>query len=124
MLGPVDVEGEVVTLLTGAADSVGTEVPNPRTDTIIRVTRAGGSARNAMQADVRLLIECWAADSVAAFNLAATAYARLRDRYGPADVWGGRAGLADPVNFPDPDTESPRYQFVATILTDLQEVSA
>lgn len=124
MLGPVDVEGEVTTLLASDADSVGTAVPNPRTTTIIRVTRSGGNARNAVQTDVRLLIECWAADEVAAFNLAATAYGRIRDHYGPADVWGGRASLTDPVNFPDPDSASPRYQFVATILTDLQEVSA
>lgn len=124
MLGPVDTEGEIVTLLDDLADDVATSVPNPRPATLIRVTRAGGNARNMLQSDPRHLIECWAADEVAAFNLAASAYARLLDHYGPAGVWGGRASLTEPVNFPDPDTESPRYQFVATILTDLQEVTA
>lgn len=117
---PVDIEGELVTVLDGLVDDIGTSVPNPRPASLIRVTRAGGNSRNPVQSDVRMLVECWAPDEVAAFDLASAAYSRILDHYGPAGVWGGRANLSEPVNFPDPETTSPRYQFVASILTDLE----
>lgn len=124
MLAPVDIEGEVVALLDDEMSvHVGTRLPNPvPEDGAVRVTRAGGNARNLMQSDPRLLVECFAADSVAAFSLARTAYAHLWATYGTTDTWGGRANLSEPVNFPDPSTKGARYQFVAQILTNLTEV--
>jgi hypothetical protein len=121
MLLPVDIEAEVITILHSLAGSVATKVPNPRpsTKTYIRVTRAGGTGLNAVQSAPTVLIECWAPTDIAAFSLAASAYGRLLDTYGTA-VWGGRASLTEPVNFPDPDTSSPRYQFIATITSSLE----
>lgn len=118
---PIDVEAEVVALLNAAlAEPVATRVPTPRpTGGYVRVTRAGGNATNVLQSAPRLLVECWDATSASAFALARTAYGLLVQAYGTAGAWGGRASLTEPVNFPDPDTDSPRYQFVATILTDL-----
>ena len=122
MLVPVDIEGEVVTLLDAALTAnVSTRVPNPRpAGEYIRVTRVGGNPRGLIQSDPRLLIECWGADSVAAFDLARMAYGHLWAHYGSTGTWGGRASLTDPVNFPDPDTDSPRYQFLATVTTNLE----
>jgi hypothetical protein len=124
MLAPVDIEAEVVTLLDAALPvDVSTRLPNPVPGAgAVRVTRAGGNARNLMQSDPRLLVECFAADSVTAFNLARLAYAHLWATYGTTDTWGGRASLTEPVNFPDPSTKGARYQFVAQILTNLTEV--
>lgn len=123
MLAPVDIESEVYVLLDGVLDAdVATKVPNPRPDKFVRVTRAGGQGRNLVQSDPRLLIECWAPDSVSALNLARMAYAHLWAHYGSSSVWGGRASLTEPVNFPDSETKSPRYQFIATITTNLAEV--
>lgn len=125
MLAPVDVEAEVVTLLnTALTPPVSTQIPNPRPASHVRVTRTGGQGRNLVQSDPRVLVECWAPDSTAAFELARLAYAHLWATYGDAAVWGGRASLTEPANFPDPSTDSARYQFLATITTDLTEVTA
>lgn len=125
MLAPVDIEGEVCTLLTDATGATfATRVPNPRpvTEKYGRVTRAGGNSRNLAQSDPRVLVECWAPDEVAAFHLARLAYGHLWATYGGHGAWGGRVSLTEPVNFPDPDTASARYQFFATITVDLQEM--
>lgn len=129
MLGPVDVEVGVVTLLdTGMASaSVATRVPNPRpTGRYLRVTRVGGQGRNLIQSDVRVLIECWDDDETAAFNAARLAYALLwaaQDSFISPGVYVTRIQLAEPVNFPDPDTRSPRFQFIANLTTSLTEVT-
>lgn len=123
-LAPVDIEGAVVSVLgAGAA----TRVPNPRPDgPLIRVTRAGGVTVNLIQSAPRVLVECWDDDEVAAFDLARLAYARLwaaADSFLTPDVYVTRIELTEPVNFPDPDTNKPRYQFVAALTTSLTEVS-
>lgn len=130
LLGPVDVEAAVVSLLDGAMSAnVATAVPNPRPASggYLRVTRAGGGQRNLIQSDPRVLIECWHDDEVAAFDLARHAWALLwaaQDSFMTADVYVTRVESTEPVNFPDPDTDSPRYQFLTTLTTSLTEVSA
>lgn len=127
LYAPPDVEGAAVTMLNAAlTPPVSTRVPNPRPATFVRITRAGGQGRNLAQSDARLLVECWADDSVAAFDLARLAYAHLwaaRDSYMGA-VWVTRVDLTDPVNFPDPALPAAsRYQFLATLTTSLTEVT-
>lgn len=126
MLIPVDVEADVIATLTAAADSVATKVPNPRpsSGSYIRVRRTGGGALGPVQSAPTLLVECWAPDDVAAFALAANAYGRLQAAYGGASVWGGRIALTDPVNYADPDTPCPRYQFIATLTVPLEELTS
>lgn len=120
MFAPFDLEAELVTLLDDLAESVATRVPKNRPSTCIRVTRAGGQARNAVQADSRALVECWAPEGEA-FALAASAWARILQHYGAADTWGGTASLTDPVNLPDTSAvpENARYQFLVTVTTNL-----
>lgn len=120
--GPVDIEGEVVGVLNAVlTPPVATKVPNPRPASgCVRVTSTGGARRNVVQSAPRVLVECWGPDSVTAFGIARDASVALLDSYGDAEVWGGRASLTEPVNLPDPETTSPRYQFVATILTNLE----
>ena len=130
LLGPADVKTAAITFLDASmpSASVAGRVPNPRpTGRYLRVTRAGGQPRNLIQSDPRLLIECWDDDETAAFNGAQLAYALLwaaTDSYLSGDVYVTQIVLTEPVNFPDPDTKQPRYQFLATLTTSLTEVSA
>lgn len=112
---PVDVEGLARTVLASLGVPVSTRVPSPRPVSLVRVTRAGGSRRNLVQSDPLLLVECWAPDSVAAFDLARDAWS-LIDQF---PDWS--ASLSEPVNFPDPDSGSPRYQFTASLILNLEE---
>lgn len=120
-LAPVDVEAALVSAL---ASPVSTRVPNPRPASFTRVTRTGGDQRNLVQSDVQVLVECWGPDEASAFGRARSAWAVLwasRGSFLAPGVWVSRAELTEPVNFPDPDTASPRYQFVARLTTGLSE---
>ena len=125
-LAPVDVEAVAVEAL-GAVLSVpvATRVPNPRPAAgNVRVTRTGGSSGNVVQDDATVLVECWGPDGVAAFELARSAWAYLSALEGSTvgGVWVYEVRPQGPVNFPDPDTDSPRYQFVASIRCRMSEV--
>lgn len=126
MLAPPDVEAAVVSLLAeNMTADVGTRVHSGADGEYVRVTRAGGGSRNLIQTDPRLLVECWADDSVAAFDLARMAYALLwsaADSFMAPGVWVSRVQLDDPVNFPD-STGRARYQFLATLTASLTEVT-
>lgn len=128
LYAPGDVEEAVVTLLNaGMMPPVSTKVPNPRSDEHVRVTSLGGTVRNFVQMDSRVLVECWSTDETDAVNLARLAWALLfaaSDSYLDASVYATRIQSTGPVNFPDPDTDMPRYQFISTITTSLTEVSA
>jgi hypothetical protein len=128
LLAPVDIEAAVITLLGAAMTSVdfATGIPNPRPTRYGRITRSGGQARNLIQSDVRVLLEFFGPDETTAFQDAQMGYALLwaaQDSYLDANVYATQILLTEPVNFPDPDTKSSRYQFVATITTSLTEVS-
>lgn len=128
LLAPVDIEAAVITLLGATMTSVdfATGIPNPRPTRYARITRAGGQGRNLIQSDVRVLLEFFGPDETTAFQDAQMGYALLwaaQDSYLDANVYATQIQLTEPVNFPDPDTKSSRYQFVATITTSLTEVS-
>ena len=117
-LRPGDVEAAFVTILSAIDRAhVGTKTPNPRPDYSIRVTRAGGNRRNLVQERPLMVLECWGPDSVAAFELAADAWAAINDADGTVVAGVAidlpRDSLASPINMPDPDTTNPRYQFTA-----------
>ncbi len=130
MIAPPDIEVGVIAVLTAGmpSASVADSVPNPRpSGTYVRVTATGGQSRNLIQADPRVLVECWAEDKQAAFDAAQLAWARLwaaQDSFLTPQVYATRIESTTPVNFPDPDTDSPRYQFISTITASLTEVSA
>lgn len=119
-LAPADVEALAHAILPPPA---GTRLPNPRPAEFTRVTRAGGSTVNLVLSAPRLLVECWAPTSTAAFDRAREAWAAFHAIEGTtvAGVWVARVELTEPVNFEDPSTTSPRYQFVAQLTTALQE---
>jgi len=125
-LAPQDVEGAFITVLRAATGvHVSTRVPSTRPDRHIKVTRAGGTRWNLITERPLLIVECWAPDSVAAFNLASQAWAALNAADG--SVVNGIAlalddnSLSAPINQPDPDTTNPRYQFTAQPYARLHE---
>lgn len=127
LLVPPDIEVDVVQLLTEKmpdVDDIATTVANPRpAGAYIRVTRTGGQGRDLIQADPTVLVECWAPTRSAAHDVACRAYGHLSAHYGGTGRWGGRASLTQPVNFPDPDTTAPRFQFIATLTVPFDRIT-
>jgi hypothetical protein len=106
-----DVEADTVAYLDSVLSAkVSTKVPNPRVAEMVRVTVVGGAGViNRRVANARLSVEAWAANSVAASELAREAAAYLRD-------WSEyEARTSTPFSFPDPATDLPRYVFTAEL---------
>lgn len=117
-LAPVDIEAAFVTYLNAQlTPPVSTRVPNPRPASHVRVQVVGGEVTNVAMDAPRLLVECWAPTSTAAALLARQAWARIAETPGTtvAGVFVSRVRSSRPVNFPDPDTTSPRYQFTVDL---------
>lgn len=112
---PTDIEAHVRSTLLALGDPVVTKVPNPRPSRFIRVSAAGGGRANLVQSRPFVIVECWAADTVAASDLASDAWGRIETAYGP-DV-----PMTMPTDFPDPESGQARYQFTAQPVIDLEE---
>lgn len=101
-------------------------VPNPRPASFIRVSRVGGSERNMIQEQPLLLIECWGADQTEAWLTARQCWEALQGR--DELVFNGielqERRLSSPVNYPDPSTASPRYQFTLQTTINLKGPSS
>lgn len=101
---------------------VGTRVPAKRPATFVRLFRAGGTRANLVQAQARVVVECWGADEGAAWTLTEQAYAALDAlEFDPAGLPFAQVELTEPVNYPDTSSGTPRWQFIATFTTNLQE---
>lgn len=117
-LAPPDVEKAFVAYLNAAlTPSVSTRVPNPRPASFVRVQVIGGDTIGPALDAPRLLVECWGSDQGAAWTLARQAWALVSAARAAwvGDVWVSGLTVSRPVNFPDPDTSSPRYQFTADL---------
>ena len=114
---------ELVKALTAAAGPladlgvpVATQVPGTRPARFIRVVTTGGSEiADYALAQPTALIECWAAKTTDAYELAANAWIALRAtegvEIGPG-LWVQEARVTLPVDFPDTHSGSPRWQFI------------
>ncbi len=125
-LAPQDVEGAYITHLRPLlAVPVSTRIPNPRPARHVRVTRAGGNRADLVQERPLLIFECWASDSVTAFNLASDTWGHVAATEGSmvAGVPVTRVDLSSPINQPDPDTEATRYTFTAQPRARLKEMT-
>ena len=120
---PPQIEQALVAYLTPIVGvPVSTRVPATRPPAFVRVTRAGGSRRNIVQSDPRVLVECWGSTDGAAWTLTETAYHALdvlNDNGELPRVSLNRVTLTEPVNYPDEASGSPRYQFIATFIANL-----
>lgn len=127
-LEPSPVEGRLVTYLGPqvAPAVVATRIPNPRPALLVRVGRVGGEQLNLIQERPVVLFECWAADDLASWQLAKKVWGLVQGRT-ILEIAGlelsGRS-LSTPVNYPDPVSNLPRYQFTGTFTVDLQETAS
>lgn len=116
-----DAEGVLVNFLNGVLDvPVSTRVPSPRPASFVRVVRVGGSRRDLVTDGPLLVFEAWAATETAAADLARLARAYVGSLPGQSvnGVWVYRVVEAGGTqSFPDPATDSPRYQFTVQIYT-------
>lgn len=106
-----DVEADARTYLDAQLSArVSTKVPNPRVADMVVLQVVGGSGvADHVVASSLLSVQCWAADSVAASQLAREAAAHLR-------AWALYvARTSTPASFPDPATSLPRYVFTAEL---------
>lgn len=117
-LAPPDVEKAFVAYLNGLlTPKVSTRVPATRPASFVRVQVVGGDSPNVALDAPRLLFECWGPDQGAAWALARETWARVSETRASfvGEVWVSSLTMSRPVNFPDPDTASPRYQFTADL---------
>lgn len=124
-----NVESVVIKLLDADTEitvDVSSRIPNPRPASFIRVTRTGGTEANMVQERAVLLVECWGGTQQQAWDLVAAAYRVLQGR-DPLEFNGielGSRSCSSPVNYPDPSTTSPRYQFQLETTVNLKGASS
>lgn len=115
-----DVEGAAVTFLRtglntlGKTATVATKVPNTMPASMVRVSLTGGTRENVVTDRPQLTVECWAADTVTASDLARSCHGLMHSAAGftVGTIWVRRVeDVGGVAFFPDPDTAKPRYQF-------------
>jgi hypothetical protein len=125
-----DAEAVVVAYLRAALSArgdtvrVSTKIPATRPPRLVRVTRVGGARRNVSQDDATVVVECWAADTDGASELARTCRALLGAMEVPAAFVPQDGEVSGPQFFPDPLTSDPRYQFTVIVRLRAQLLEA
>ncbi|MBF6133510.1 hypothetical protein IU501_10915 [Nocardia otitidiscaviarum] len=119
LVAPPDVEAWLVTALRtayaarGETATVATKVPADRPARMTRVSLVDTVPIEVAHFAVPVLVECWAATTAAASELARTTYALVRAMEGTdtAGMWVAAVGTVGGVAYlPDLDA-GPRYQF-------------
>ena len=113
-----DVEAAAVSYLRAGlgvlADKVATKVPPTMPNNMVRVSLTGGSRTALVQDTAQLTVECWSSNAPTASLLARTAHAFMLAAAGvnAAGLFVRKVETVGGVqDFPDPDTNKPRYQF-------------
>lgn len=86
-------------------------VPGTRPASFVRVFRNGGGAANRVLDRPVVTVEAWAADSVAAAELADKCRHALLNDYEGMPLVRGVEEITGPYFIPDPESEVPRYRF-------------
>lgn len=120
------IERILVAYLTPLMDGawVGTRVPNPRPERLVRVDAAGGPRQNIRQDRSMVTVQAWA--QYDADLLMAEVRDLLHDMPGRQVTVPTTAGfesvqiyscteVGGPTNLPDPETQTPRYQMTVEI---------
>jgi hypothetical protein len=106
-------------LLTVLTDvHVSTDVPSTRPSQFVTVERAGGVRRNLISDSAVLIIQAWADNKPDAYDLVKLVRAHVHAMPGAFvdGVWVYRVDeIAGPGYVPDPDTNTPRYQFTVQL---------
>lgn len=116
---PGDVEAAVLAIVAGPA---ATRIPQTVPSAFTRISVAGGSRINLIQARPTVLVECYALTEIAAQARAAAAWKALDGAQHATNggVWFGGIDLSWPVAYADPSTPTHyRYQFTASVVAAL-----
>lgn len=129
ILVPRDVEADLVAALERFGITAGTQVPAVRSAGMIRVSRTGGELTgNGYRDRASVLVECWGADSVEAFDNARRVWAAF-------SVFKYRQWLTPGVGAHDVEISPPRsldddyapelyrQQFTADLTISLEETA-
>lgn len=96
------------------ADRVATAVPATMPNNMVKVSLTGGSRSGLVSDAAHLTVECWSANDPTASLIARTAHAYMLAAAG-VEAGGLFVRKVETVggvqDFPDPDTNKPRYQF-------------
>lgn len=85
---------------------VGTQIPNPRPDTFVRVIRAGGTQETLVSEQAWIIVEAFAPMESDASYLLSVCRGIL---HAQDDAVFGVFEISGPVNLPDPTTSQVRY---------------
>lgn len=115
-----DAEAVAITYLKAAIPNlaISTKVPTERPDKFVKVTRVGGTKARLNADSAMLVFQCWDKTTVLAHDLCALVRAHVHAMAGSDDTaeWVYRVvEVGGPAYFPDPQTDSPRYQFTVAI---------
>lgn len=110
----------------GAQVVVASLVPRPRPPLFVRVQPTGGSLRDAAHERQMMAVQCWnEAGEVPASDLARMVCALLRAW--PLSIERGRevtsVSASSPYFFPDPNTDTPRYQITCEVVCRAERTS-
>lgn len=113
-----DVEAAVLTWLRSgygaSVDKVATKVPSTMPARMVRVSLTGGSRRDVATDVAQVTVECWGPDEPVTSLMARTGQGLMFSAAGmtAGTVFVRKVETVGGVqNFPDPDTNKPRYQF-------------
>ncbi|RTE50391.1 hypothetical protein [Actinobaculum sp. 352] len=120
--GPADVVAGLVGFLRGHGINAATRVPLERAPGMVRVSRQGGGPVNELQDQAVMLVEVWAEDQPAAFDLARkiwglVAAVSVNDQGAFPGLVTYRASPNIPVQYPDEYApELDRHQLTVDML--------
>lgn len=98
--------------------SISTEVSNPRQPELVKVSLTGGTDPNLVTEWSQLTFECWAVKSIRASEICRGLKAYVKAMAGETvnGVFVRKVRtVGNPVSFPDPETNLPRYQYTAKL---------
>jgi len=109
--------------LAARSDSaaVAASVPASRPSRMVKVTRVGGRRSGVAHDEALVTFECWETSPTRASSLALLVRALVASFDSPTAWYSGEVG--GPASFPDPLSDSPRYQFTAIIRTRGEAIS-
>lgn len=91
------------------------DTPSPRPEAFVTVEQTGGPAERYRSIPV-IAVQVWGASRYEASRLAGVVSAWIRDEL-PLDPRIGRAVVSSVYNFPDPESNHPRYQLTVELVT-------
>lgn len=98
----------------GQTVHVGSQVPNPRPDTFVKVTRTGGPKVLRVVDGAQITVDCWALDAGTAMDLALLCRKCIEEMPGAAPVHRVEE-IGGPQDLPDPVSNTPRVTFTVQI---------